>query len=96
MEQQEKVTKEEIKQLEDNAIEKYEAPTKKGTQVTCYDCKNSENLVLLTIKRPQRTYKVSPKKNKNRIPMLDKAGNKIYFCNSCLVKRAKKAKELSK
>ena len=96
MEQQEKVTKEEIKQLEDNAIEKYEAPNKTGMQVTCYDCKTSDNLVLLTIKRPVRAHKVSPKKNRNRIPMLDKAGNKIYFCNSCLVKRVKKAKELFK
>ena len=36
---------------------------------------------------------VGHKKNRNRVPLLDNSGNKVYLCKECIVKRVKKARE---
>ena len=88
------ITQEEIKKLEENAIEKFETPSKFGKNVTCHDCGNFYGLYLITEERPARKFKTSSKKNRNRVPLLTPDGNKVYLDKECLIKRIKKGKEV--
>jgi len=101
-EQNEKqITQEELRKLEENAVEKFEKGDKpyhkkyrkKYTPILCYTCKSGNNLILITDTRESSFKKNTHKKNRNRVPLLDKDGNKIYLCKECLIKRAKKARE---
>jgi hypothetical protein len=94
MQEQEKqtITQEEIKKLEENAVEKFETPNKTGKNVTCYDCGKFYGLYLITEERPTRKFKTSSKKNRNRVPLLTPDGNKVYLDRECINKRVKKSK----
>ena len=92
MQEQEKQTKEELRKLEENAVEKFETPNKTGKNVTCYDCGNFYGLYLITEERPTRKFRTSSKKNRNRVPLLTPDGNKVYLDRECLIKRVKASK----
>ena len=92
MQEQEKQTKEELRKLEENAVEKFETPNKTGKNVTCYDCGNFYGLYLITEERPTRKFRTSSKKNRNRVPLLTPSGNKVYLDKECLIKRVKASK----
>ena len=58
--------------------------------VLCYDCKNTHNLFLIPDNiQPSSFKRVGHKKNRDKLPLLDKNGNKVYLCGSCIQKRAK-------
>ena len=91
-EEEKQITQEELRKLEENAVEKFETPSKFGKNVTCYDCGNFYGLYLITEERPARKFRTSSKKNRNRVPLLTPDGNKVYLDRECINKRVKKAK----
>lgn len=92
-EQNEKqITQEELRKLEENAVEKFETPNKIRSQVVCHDCGKFYGLYLITEERPARKFRTSSKKNRNRVPLLTPDGNKVYLDRECINKRVKKAK----
>lgn len=102
MEQEQRVlSKEDIKQLENIAVEKSEHGDKpyrkKYVQgfdlVTCHDCGKFQNLILITDERKNSFKRSSHKKNRNRVALLDSKGNKVYLDRECIQKRIKKSKE---
>jgi len=94
MQEQEKqtITSEEIRELEENAVEKFEAPNKTGKNITCHDCGKFYGLYLITEERPTRKFRTSSKKNRNRVPLLTPDGNKVYLDIECINKRVKNSK----
>lgn len=63
--------------------------------VFCFDCKTTHNLILITEPKTTSFKRVGHKKNRNRTPIVDNNGNKVYLCSSCLKKRATKGREAS-
>ena len=102
MQEQEKqtITSEEIKKLEENAIESsthgdkpYRKKYRQGFDlVTCHDCGKFQNLILITEERKSSFKRATHKKNRNRIPLLTPDGNKVYLDKECLIKRVKQSK----
>ena len=102
MQEQEKqtISKEEITQLENSAIESsvkgdksYRKKYIQGfTLVTCHDCGKSQNLILITEERKSSFKRAGHKKNRNRVPLLTPGGNKVYLDKECLIKRVKASK----
>ena len=91
-EQEKQITQEELRKLEESAIEKFETPSKFGKNITCHDCGNFYGLYLITEERPTRKFRTSSKKNRNRVPLLTPSGNKVYLDKECLIKRVKASK----
>ena len=91
------ISKEEITQLENSAIESsvkgdksYRKKYRQGfTLVTCHDCGKSQNLILITEERKSSFKRATHKKNRNRVPLLTPDGNKVYLDRECLIKRVK-------
>ena len=63
--------------------------------VLCFDCKTTHNLILITEPKQSSFKCTGHKKNRNRTPIVDNNGNKVYLCSSCLKKRAMKGREAS-
>ena len=91
-EQEKQTTQEELRKLEESAIEKFETPSKFGKNITCHDCGKFYGLYLITEERPARKFRTSSKKNRNRVPLLTPSGNKVYLDKECLIKRVKASK----
>lgn len=91
-EQEKQITQEELRKLEESAIEKFETPSKFGKNITCHDCGKFYGLYLITEERPARKFRTSSKKNRNRVPLLTPSGNKVYLDRECINKRVKKSK----
>ena len=91
-EQEKQITQEELRKLEESAIEKFETPSKFGKNITCHDCGKFYGLYLITEERPARKFRTSSKKNRNRVPLLTPSGNKVYLDKECLIKRVKASK----
>ena len=91
-EQEKQTTQEELRKLEESAIEKFETPSKFGKNITCHDCGKFYGLYLITEERPARKFRTSSKKNRNRVPLLTPSGNKVYLDKECLIKRVKDSK----
>lgn len=97
MDKDKTVTKEELRQLESEAIEKSEKgdkPYRKKyrksfTLVTCYDCSTFQNLRLISVKKESSFKRGGHKKNRNPVPIKDNDGNSVYLCPRCIEKRAK-------
>ena len=91
-EQEKQTTQEELRKLEESAIEKFETRSKFGKNITCHDCGKFYGLYLITEERPARKFRTSSKKNRNRVPLLTPSGNKVYLDKECLIKRVKASK----
>ena len=99
-EQTQVISKEEITQLENSAIESsthgdkpYRKKYRQGFDlVTCHDCDKFQNLILITEERKSSFKRAGHKKNRNRVPLLTPDGNKVYLDRECINKRIKKAK----
>lgn len=91
-EQEKQITQEELRKLEESAIEKFETPSKFGKNITCHDCGKFQNLILITEERKSSFKRAGHKKNRNRVPLLTPSGNKVYLDKECLIKRIKKSK----
>ena len=99
-EQTQQLSKNEIIELENSAIESstygdkpYRKKNRQGFDlVTCHDCGKFQNLILITEERQSSFKRAGHKKNRNRIPLLTPNGNKVYLDKECLVKRIKESK----
>src|SRR5574344_108696 len=95
------VSNTEIRELENQAVDSFmkgDKPYRKVfrktfTQVRCRDCGETDRLILITNEKESSFKKPNHKSNRNRIPLLDNSGNKIYLCKECIIKRVKKARE---
>lgn len=91
----------EIRELENQAVDSFmkgDKPYRKKfrktfTQVRCRDCGETDGLILITNERESSFKRAGHKKNRNRVPLLDNSGNKVYLDKACIMKRVKKARE---
>ena len=100
MKEKEQLTKNEIIELENTAIESstygdkpYRKKNRQGFDlVTCHDCGKFQNLILITEERKSSFKRAGHKKNRNRVPLLTPNGNKVYLDKECLIKRINESK----
>ncbi len=95
------LSKEQVAELEKLASEAYEYQKKYPhrhfkynrfsgmKQIRCSKCKKAtHNLKLATTANFDSYKRANHKKNRNERPVLDKNGDKIYFCYNCIAKHA--------
>jgi len=93
------LTDEQVKEFEKLAQEAYEYKQQyphrhekyrpMGEVIRCKKCNATSTLKLASERRQASFKRRNQKSLRNTVPVLDKEGNKIYFCMNCIKEHAK-------